>query len=75
MKCAICKREGTQPGTATVTLEPNRTTLVFKRVPASVCTNCAEEYLDEETTTRLLETAEKAAGAGVQVHIGEYVAA
>jgi len=50
-------------------------TLVFKRVPAQVCENCGEAYLDEATTAHLLATAQEAARAGVQVDVREYVAA
>jgi YgiT-type zinc finger domain-containing protein len=42
MKCVICKQGETQPGTTTMTLERDTTTLVFKNVPAQVCENCAE---------------------------------
>jgi YgiT-type zinc finger domain-containing protein len=75
MKCVICKLGETQAGAATVTLERDGTTLVFKHVPASVCTNCGEEYVDEETTSRLLKAAEAVTGTGIQVQIREYVAA
>jgi YgiT-type zinc finger domain-containing protein len=34
MKCLICKYEETQPGTTTMTLERDATTVVFKNVPA-----------------------------------------
>jgi hypothetical protein len=34
--------------------------LVVKGVPARVCMNCSEEYVDEVTTRALLETAEAA---------------
>lgn len=75
MKCVICKHGETQPGTTTVTLEREGMTLVFKNVPAQVCENCGEAYLDEATTARLLATAKDAAHAGVQVDVREYVAA
>jgi YgiT-type zinc finger domain-containing protein len=75
MKCIICKQGETQPGTATVTLERSNLTLVIKRVPAQVCQNCGEEYVDEETTLQLLKTAEEVAQAGAQVDIREYMAA
>ncbi len=75
MKCVICKQGETQPGTATVTLQRASLTLVVKSVPARVCQNCGEEYVDEETTTQLLKTAEEVARAGAQVDIREYVAA
>lgn len=74
MKCAICRHGEVTLGTATVTLERDRTTLVIKGVPARVCTNCGEEYVDEETTRQLLETAETAARAGVQIEVREYAA-
>ena len=75
MKCVICKQGETKPGKVTVTLERDGMTLVFKGVPASVCANCGEEYVDEKTTAQLLKTAEEAARAGVQVDIREYIAA
>lgn len=75
MKCVVCKQGETRRGTATVTLERDGMVLVFKKVPAEVCEVCGEEYVDEETTVRLLAAAEEAARAGVQVDIREYVAA
>lgn len=75
MKCVICKQGETQPGTVTVTLERDSLTLVVKGVPARVCQNCGEEYLDEDAASRLLETAEEAARANVFVDIRQYAAA
>jgi len=75
MKCVICRQGDTKPGTPTVTLEREGTTLVIKDVPARVCENCGEEYVGEEITRRLLKCAEDAAGAGVQVDIRRYNAA
>ena len=75
MKCVVCKQAETHPGKATVTLERDGVTLVIKGVPARICPNCGEEYVDQEIAGKLLEAAEEAAGAGVQVDIREYVAA
>ena len=75
MKCVICKHGETRDGFATVTFERNGATIVVKSVPAKVCGNCGEEYLDEEIVARLMEQAEEAARCGVQVHVREYVAA
>ena len=75
MECAICKRGRTKNGKATITLTRGETTLVIKAVPAQVCTNCGEEYVDENTTAGLLRWAEDAAEAGVQVEVREYTAA
>jgi YgiT-type zinc finger domain-containing protein len=75
VKCVICKNGETVPGTTSILLERDKTTLVFKNVPADVCQNCGEGYMDEETTDRLLLMAEEAIRLGVQVDIRQYVAA
>ena len=71
----ICKQGETRRGTATITLEREKATLVFKDVPADVCAVCGEEYIDEATTARILKAAEEAARSGVQVDVREYKAA
>jgi YgiT-type zinc finger domain-containing protein len=75
MRCVVCKQAEVRQGKATITLERDQITLVVKGVPARVCPNCGEQYVDEQVTKQLLETAEAAARAGVQVDIREYVAA
>ncbi|MBE2196393.1 MAG: type II toxin-antitoxin system MqsA family antitoxin [Anaerolinea sp.] len=75
MKCVICRHGETQPGRVTVTLERGGATLVFKEVPAQVCENCGEAYIDEAVTKQLLEAAQAAQETGVQVEIRAFVAA
>ena len=75
MKCILCKHGETNPGFATVTLTRDAMTLIVKDVPASVCDNCGEEYVESEITARLLQTAENAARDGVQVEVRSYTAA
>ena len=75
MKCVICKHGETNPGEVTVTLERDRSMLIFRRVPARVCENCGEQYVDAETTANLLSEAERAAKAGVEIEVRAYVAA
>ncbi|MBF0133246.1 MAG: type II toxin-antitoxin system MqsA family antitoxin [Magnetococcales bacterium] len=75
MKCVICKQGDTHPGYATVSLEREGVTLVIKKVPAQVCQNCGEEYLDETTTSYLLTRMEDAVNTGVQVDVRQFVAA
>ena len=75
VKCVICKHGETVPGFATLTLTHDAMTLVVRDVPASVCENCGEEYVESKITARLLETAERAAKNGVQVEVRSYTAA
>lgn len=70
-ECVICKHGETQAGHTTVTLERGQTLLVFRNVPAQVCANCGEAYVSEEITARLLEEAEEAVQARVQVDVRE----
>ncbi|WP_348304697.1 YgiT-type zinc finger protein [Methanothrix sp.] len=75
MRCVICKKATTKPGTTTITLERGCLTMVVKCVPAQVCPNCGEAYLNEDVTAKLLKDAEERANAGAQVEIRQYVAA
>ncbi len=75
MKCVICRHAETEPGTATVTLERDGLTFIIKQVPAQVCPNCGEDYVDETITANLLRSAEEMAKVGAQVDIRRYVAA
>ena len=75
MKCVVCKMADTQVGVATVTLERGALTLVVKGVPAQVCSNCGEQYVDEQVASELLATANELAKSGAQVEIRQYVRA
>jgi YgiT-type zinc finger domain-containing protein len=75
MNCPICRKGETHPGTVTVTLERESLTFVVKHVPAAVCDNCGEEYLDESTVSQVLRMAEEAVASGVEVDIRAYRAA
>lgn len=72
MKCVICKQGETKPGNVTVTLERKGMILVIRGVPARVCAQCGEEYVETETKDRLLYQAEETARSGVQAAISDY---
>lgn len=73
MYCLICKYAAMQPGETTVTFECGELTLVIKHVPAKVCANCGEAYVDEAVAAELLQTAERMARSGAQVDVRRYV--
>ena len=75
VKCVICKKAETENGTTTVTLERNASTVIVRGVPAQVCTNCGEAYVNEEVGKRLLDAIEVSVSTGVDVAIRQYVAA
>jgi YgiT-type zinc finger domain-containing protein len=68
----ICKHGETKQGTTTVTLEKGSSTIVFKEVPAQICDNCGEKYIDESTTKELLSKARNIVKNGVEIDIRKY---
>jgi len=74
MKCALCKIGETRPGKVTVTLERGKTVVVVRDVPAAVCGNCGEYYLDDDVARRVYERAEGAVQRNAEVEILRYAA-
>ena len=72
MKCMICKHGETEEGFTTVTLEKNRSTIIFKHVPALICDNCGEKYIEDKVSASLLKNAQEIIKNGVLVDIREY---
>ena len=74
MKCVNCKTGNSNPGTTTVTLQRGESIIVVKEVPADVCDNCGEYYLQKEVTEKIYQQAEKAVQRKVEVEIVRYAA-
>jgi len=74
MKCVICKTGEMVDGKTTVTLQRGNTTVVIKDVPARICDNCAEYYLSDEMSQKVLAMAEGAVDKGAEVEILRWAA-
>jgi YgiT-type zinc finger domain-containing protein len=74
MKCVICKNGETKPGLMTINLNRGDAIVIIKHVPAKICENCGEYYLDEATTDRVLTQAEDAVKKGAELEILRYAA-
>lgn len=72
MKCPLCKQGETSAGTSSVTLQRGGLTLVVKDVPAQVCDNCGEAYVDEQAAAQLLEEADAEARAGTEINVRHF---
>jgi len=72
MKCVICKHGETELSTTTMTLERGGAVVAFKEVPAQVCTNCGEAYVDEEISAKLLGMAEQSVHDGIEISVRKY---
>ena len=74
LQCQLCKHGSTELGMVTVTLQRGATTVIIKGVPAEVCENCGEYYLDENTTKQVLSMAEQAVKNRAEVEILSFAA-
>ena len=74
MTCPICRHGTLAPGTATVPLTRREATIVIKGVPANLCDNCGEYFLDESVAERVYAVAEAAVRSGAEVEIVRYAA-
>lgn len=74
MTCTLCKQGATAQGRVTVTLERSGTVVVIRDVPADVCENCQEYYLDEPVAVRVYALADEAVGRRSEIEIVRYAA-
>ena len=74
MTCVLCKNGTTRRGTVTVTLERGKTVVVVRDVPADVCENCGEYYLDSPVAQEVYQRAEAAVARNAEVEILHYAA-
>jgi YgiT-type zinc finger domain-containing protein len=74
MRCILCKQGEAKPGKVTVTLQRGDTTVIIKGVPAEVCENCGEYYLEGHITDQVLSMAEEAVKKNVEVEILRFAA-
>ncbi len=74
MKCVICKQGERVPGLATVTLQRGETVVIVKGVPADICQECGEYYLEETVARKVYTQAEEALKKHKEVEILQYAA-
>ena len=74
MRCVICKSGDTAPGKVTVTLQRGQTVVVIRDVPAAICENCGEYYLDEAVASKVYRQGEEAVQRRAEVEILRYAA-
>ena len=64
MICLICRQAETVNGLTSISFERGEVRLVVNSVPARVCPNCKEAYVDEAVAAQLLRSAQKMSEAG-----------
>jgi YgiT-type zinc finger domain-containing protein len=74
MKCVICRQDDTELGQVTVTLLRGESVVIIKDVPAQVCQDCGEYYLDEPVASKVYAQAEDAVSRHAEVEVIRYAA-
>jgi YgiT-type zinc finger domain-containing protein len=74
MTCVICKTGLLEKGNVIVTLNRDNSVIIFKNVPADVCGNCGEYYLNEDVTEDILCRAKEAVKNKPEIEILLYAA-
>ena len=49
MTCVVCKNKKMTRGTTVLPIERGKAVLLVTDIPARICANCGEPYLDEKT--------------------------
>ncbi len=75
MNCPLCKMGIMKPGYTMVVLNREAATVIFKHVPALVCDDCGEYFLDEITTKEVYQRAETSFLAGQEISIATFAVA
>lgn len=70
-KCPICG--GTiEKGTTTYTADLDFGLVVVRQVPAEVCNQCGEEWIDPEVASKLENTIDQAREKGTEIEVLSY---
>jgi len=72
MNCLICRQAEIVDGLASVTFERGEVKLTVSSVPARICPNCGEAYVEEDVAVKLLREAEEMSAAGELDAVIEY---
>ena len=72
MICLICRQAETIDGLTSVTFERGEMRLVVNNVPARVCPDCGEAYVEEDAAVQLLSDAEEMSKVGIMDGVIEY---
>jgi YgiT-type zinc finger domain-containing protein len=68
----VCKSGETKQGKSVITLTKGKLVVTFKNVPAQICHDCSEEYIDEDTTNQLLQIANESFKKGVAFDLRDW---
>jgi YgiT-type zinc finger domain-containing protein len=73
MECVICKNGTTTNGFVNVPIVREDKIIFFKNIPAQICNNCGEYYLDNDIAKEIYFKANERMNQGVEMEVTQYV--
>ena len=74
MKCVLCRNGEIQNGETLFIISRDRVAVIVKNVPAQVCQNCGEAYVDDVKVSRIFNQAEELVKSDNEVEILHFAA-
>lgn len=71
MNCFMCKGE-LEEKKVNYMVDLKETIIIIKKVPAKVCTECKEQYFDDETSENIEKIVNKLKGLSTEITIINY---
>ncbi len=72
MECLMCKNGTTVKGLVNVPIVRDDKIIFFKKIPAEICDNCGEYYLDSTIANEIYEKANERMNEGVEMEVTQY---
>lgn len=72
MTCPICGHRALAPGATTFAADADGTVVVVRNVPADVCDNCGEAFIDEAIAATLEALVADAKDSGTESLVRHY---
>jgi YgiT-type zinc finger domain-containing protein len=69
MQCTACRDGETFPGLVTLTFDRGSTTIIYRDVPAEICTACGEQFVAPEITALAMSQIDAAIARGTELEI------
>lgn len=73
MECVICKNGTTSNGFVNVPIVRKDKIIFIKNIPAQICNNCGEYYIDTNVAKEIYEKASERMNQGVEMEVTQYL--
>jgi YgiT-type zinc finger domain-containing protein len=73
MECIICKNGTTKMGLVNVPVVRDDKIIFIKNIPAQICNNCGEYYLENDVAEEVYKRANERINQGVEIEVTQYL--